>query len=218
MKKSFLVVGAGRFGKSVALAIGEAGHDVMVVDKDEPLIQEISNEVTDAVAADATSENCIKAIGVRDFDAVVLAIGSDIQASIMTSILLIENEARYVAAKAQTDLHGKVLEKIGVNRVVHPERDMGHKIARSLIAPTIIDMIELSEEYSVVEITAPAEMVGKSLLELNLRAHHGISVIALRRNSGGKTNISPIAEDLVEENDIIVAIGDNKNLHKLGWL
>ncbi len=87
-----------------------------------------------------------------------------------------------------------------------------------MIAPSIIDMIELSEEYSVVEITAPAKMVGKSLLELNLRASHGISVIALRRNSGGKTNISPTAEDRVEENDIIVAIGDNKNLHKLGWL
>ncbi len=218
MKKSFLVIGAGRFGKSVALAIGEAGHDVMVVDKDEALIQEISSEVTDAVATDATSESCIKAIGVRDFDAVVLAIGSDIQASIMAAIILIEKEARYIAAKAQTDLHGKVLEKIGVNRVVYPERDMGHKIAHSLIAPSIIDMIELSEEYSVVEIAAPAKMVGKSLLELNLRARYGISVIGLRRNNVGNTIISPTAEDIVEENDIIVAIGDNKNLHRLGWL
>jgi len=218
LKKSFLVIGAGRFGKSVALAIGEAGHDVMVVDKDEALIQEISSEVTDAVATDATSESCIKAIGVRDFDAVVLAIGSDIQASIMAAIILIEKEARYIAAKAQTDLHGKVLEKIGVNRVVYPERDMGHKIAHSLIAPSIIDMIELSEEYSVVEIAAPAKMVGKSLLELNLRARYGISVIGLRRNNVGNTIISPTAEDIVEENDIIVAIGDNKNLHRLGWL
>lgn len=218
MKKSFLVIGAGRFGKSVARTIDKAGHDVLVVDKDEALIQDISSEVTDAIVADATSESALKAIGIRDFDAVVLAIGFDVQASIMAAILLIEKEARYIVAKAQTDLHGKVLDKIGVNRVVYPERDMGHKIARSLIAPTIIDMIELSDEYSVVEITAPAEMVGKSLLELNLRALHGISVIALRRNNGGKTNISPIAGDLVEENDLIVAIGDNKNLHKLGWI
>ena len=136
----------------------------------------------------------------------------------LAAILLTEMEAKYIVAKAQTDLHGKVLEKIGINRVVYPERDIGHKVARSLIAPTIIDMIELSEEYSVVEIEAPAEMVGKSLLELNLRARYGISVIALRRNSGGKTNISPVAGDLVENKDIIVAIGDNKNLHKLGWL
>jgi len=218
LKKSFLVIGAGRFGKSVARTLFAAGHDVMVIDKEETLIQQISNEVTDAIAADITSETCVKAIGVRDFDAVVLAIGFDVQASIMAAILLIEKEAKYIVAKAQTDLHGKVLEKIGINRVVYPERDMGQKIARSLIAPTIIDMIELSDEYSVVEVKAPAEMVGKTLLELNLRARYGVSVIAFRRNSGGKTNISPVAEDVVEANDIIVAIGENKSLHKLDWV
>jgi trk system potassium uptake protein TrkA len=218
LKKSFLVIGAGRFGKSVAQTIYAAGHDVMVVDKDETLIQQISSEVTDAITADITSESCVKALGVRDFDAVVLAIGFDIQASIMAAILLIEKEAKYIVAKAQTDLHGKVLDKIGVNRVIYPERDMGHKIARSLIAPTIIDMIELSDDYSVVEVKAPPEMVGKTLLELNLRARYGISVIAFRRNSGGKTNISPVADDIVKENDIIVAIGENKSLQKLEWI
>jgi trk system potassium uptake protein len=218
LKKSFLVIGAGRFGKSVAQTIYGAGHDVMVVDKDETLIQQISSEVTDAISADITSESCVKALGVRDFDAVVLAIGFDIQASIMAAILLIEKEAKYIVAKAQTDLHGKVLDKIGVNRVIYPERDMGHKIARSLIAPTIIDMIELSEDYSVVEVKAPPEMVGKTLLELNLRARYGISVIAFRRNNGGKTNISPVANEIVEANDIIVAIGENKSLQKLEWI
>lgn len=218
MKKSFLVVGAGRFGKSVARTLYGEGHDVMVVDKDEDLIQQISTEVTDAVSADITSESCVKALGVRDFDAVVLAIGFDVQASIMAAILLIEKEAKYILAKAQTDLHGKVLEKIGVNRVIYPERDMGQKIARSLIAPTIIDMIELSDDYSVVEVKAPPEMVGKTLLELNLRALYGISVIALRRNNGGHTNISPVADDIVETGDIIVAIGENKYLQKLEWV
>lgn len=218
MKKSFLVIGAGRFGKSVAQTLYEAGHDVMVVDKDETLIQQISSEVTDAVSADITSEACIKALGVRDFDAIVLAIGFDVQASIMAAILLIEKEAKYIVAKAQTDLHGKVLEKIGINRVIYPERDMGHKIARSLIAPTIIDMIELSDDYSVVEVKAPPEMVGKTLLELNLRARYGISVIAFRRNNGGKTNISPVADDIVEAGDLIVAIGNNKSLQKLEWI
>lgn len=218
MKKSFLVIGAGRFGKGVVHTLHESGHNVMVIDKDETLIQQISSEVTEAISADITSESCIKALGVRDFDAVVLAIGFDVQASIMAAILLIENEAKYIVAKAQTDLHGKVLDKIGVNRVVYPERDMAHKIARSLIAPTIIDMIELSDEYSVVEVKAPEEMVGKTLIELNLRARYGISVIAFRRNNGGKTNISPIAEDVVEANDIIVAIGENKHLQKIGWV
>lgn len=218
MKKSFLVIGAGRFGRSVARTLYEAGHDVMVVDKDETLIQQISNEVTDAIAADITAERCVKALGVRDFDAVVLAIGFDVQASIMAAILLIEKEAKYIVAKAQTDLHGKVLAKVGINRVIYPERDMGHKIARSIIAPTIIDMIELSKDYSVVEVKAPPEMVGKTLFELNLRARFGVNVIAFRRKNGGKTNISPVADDLVEADDIIVAIGENKDLHKLGWL
>ena len=218
MKKSFLVIGAGRFGKSVALTLYEAGHDVMVVDKNKDLIQEISGDVTEVAYADMTSENCIKAIGVRDFDAVVLAIGFDVQASIMAAILLIEKDAKYIVAKAQTDLHGKVLDKIGVNRVVYPERDMGQKIAHSLIAPTIIDMIDLSDEYSVVEVKAPAKMIDKSLLELDLRAKYGISIIALRRSNGGGTNISPAADDVIGENDLIVAIGRNKPLQKLGWL
>ncbi len=218
LKKSFLVIGAGRFGKSVARTLYSEGHDVMVIDKDEALVQQISAEVTDAASADITSESCVKALGVRDFDAVVLAIGFDVQASIMAAILLIEKEAKYIVAKAQTDLHGKVLEKIGVNRVIYPERDMGYKIARSLIAPTIIDMIELSDDYSVVEVQAPAEMVGKTMLALNLRARYGISVIALRRNNGGSTNISPVADDVVEAGDIIVAIGENKSLQKLEWV
>lgn len=217
MKKSFLVIGAGRFGKSVAHTFNELGHDVMLVDKDEALVQLMSNEVTNVLIADVTSESCLKSLGVRNFDAVVLAIGYDIQASIMTAILLIELGAKYVVSKAQTELHGKVLQKVGVNRVVYPERDMGHKLARSLIAPTIIDMIELSDDFSVVEVSAPKEMIGKSLLELNLRARYGISVIALRRNNGGKTLISPVAEDIIEENDVIVAIGENKNLNKLEW-
>jgi len=218
LKKSFLVIGAGSFGNSVACTLYGEGHDVMVVDKDETLIQQISSEVTDAVAADITSESCVGALGVRDFDAVVLAIGVDVQASIMAAILLIEREARYIVAKAQTDLHGKVLEKIGVNRVIYPEREMGHKIARSLIAPSIIDMIDLSNDYSVVELRARADMVGKSLQELNLRSRYGISVIALRRNNGGETNISPLAEEVVETGDIIVAIGENRGLRKLKWI
>jgi trk system potassium uptake protein len=217
-KKSFLIIGVGRFGSSVALTLSGYGHDVMVVDSDEALIQQISPDVTNAVVADAASESSMKALGVKDFDAVVLAIGFDIQASIMAAILLIELDAQYVVAKSQTDLHGKVLSKIGVNRVVYPERDMGQKLAHSLIAPTIIDLIELSDDYSVVEVSAPAEMVGKTLQELNLRSRYGISVIALRRDGRSKTNISPAAEDMIKSDDVIVAVGENKYLKKLEWI
>lgn len=216
--KSFLIIGAGRFGLSVALTLSGYGHDVMVVDSDESLVQKISPDLTNAVVVDATSESGLKSLGVRDFDAVVLAIGFDIQASIMAAILLVEMKAPYVVAKAQNDLHGKVLSKIGVNRIVYPERDMGQKLAHSLIAPTIIDLIELSDDYSVVEVNAPSEMVGKTLQNLNLRARYGISVIALRREGRSRTNISPAAEDVIKSDDVIVAVGENKYLKKLGWI
>ncbi len=217
MGKSFLVVGAGSFGTSVAHTLMELDHNVMVIDSDETLVQQISSEVTDAITADASSETSLEAIGVEDFDAIVVAIGVDIQASIMAVILLIELGAKYIVAKAQSELHGKVLRKIGVNQVVYPERDMGQKLARTLIAPTIIDMIELSDDYSIVEVQAPKEMIGKTLLEINLRARYGVSVIALRRSNGGKTIIAPVADDKIEENDIIVALGENSDLSKLDW-
>lgn len=215
--KQFLVIGAGRFGSSVARSLYKQGHDVMVMDNDEEKVQQYSNEVTNAVKADASSESCLEAIDVKHFDTVVLAIGDDMQASIMAAILLIELKAKRIVAKARTELHGKVLDKVGVNQVVFPERDMGQKLARSLIAPTIIDMIELSDDYSVVEVNAPENMVGKSLKKINLRARYGISIIALRRNNGNKTIISPVAEEIINKEDIIVAIGENRCLKKMEW-
>ena len=133
MAKQFLVIGAGRFGSSVARTLYDLGHDVMVVDSDDALVQEISDYVTHAVQADASSEPALRAMGIRDFDCVIVAIGQDVQTSIMACILLIEMGARYIVAKAQTELHGKVLRKLGVNRVVFPERDMGQK--RLISAP-----------------------------------------------------------------------------------
>lgn len=218
MRKQFMVIGAGRFGASVARTLIEMNHDVLVVDKDETMIQQISAEVTDAVTADAASEKAMQALGVNNFDAIVLAIGDDVQASIMAAILLIELKARYIVAKAQSDLQGKVLSKVGVHRVVFPERDMGIKLAHSLIAPTIIDMIELSDQYSVVEVSAPKDMIGKTLKELDLRGRYQISVIALRQDHGSKTNISPAVDDRLSGGDLIIAIGENKALKKLEWI
>ncbi len=218
MRKQVMVIGAGRFGSSMARTLVELGHDVLVVDKNHDLIQEISADVTNALIANAASESGIQALGVNNYDAIVLAIGNDEQASIMAAILLIEAGAGYIVAKAQNDLHGKVLSKIGVHRIIYPERDMGHKIAHSLFAPTIIDLIELSSDYSVVEVSAPEEMVGQTLKTLDLRARFGVTVIALRRNHGSKTNISPAAEDKVMKGDLIVAIGENKALKRLEWI
>lgn len=212
-RKSFAVIGMGRFGTSVALSFSRLGHDVLVIDSDEKKIQDISEQVTHAVQADATNEHALKALAITNFDAVVVGIGIDLQASILTSILLKEMGVKYILARAQTDLHGKVLEKIGVDRVVFPERDMGLRIARSLASTNILDFIDFSPNYSVTEFIAPKKMLGKTLQELGLRAKHGINVIAIR--SGDHINISPLADDLIEKEDLLIVIGENKIMEKL---
>ncbi|NLJ56251.1 MAG: TrkA family potassium uptake protein [Firmicutes bacterium] len=211
-KKSFAVIGAGRFGTSVALSLTKMGHDVLVIDSDEKKIQELSDRVTHAVQADTTNEHVLKTLGITNFDAVVVAIGTSLQASVLTSIILKELGAKYILSKAQTDLHGKLLEKIGVNRVIFPERDMGLRIARSLSSTNILDFIEFSPDYSVTEFIAPLKMHGKTLGGLHLRAKHGVNVIAIR--SGEKINISPLADDIIRKGDLLIVIGENRVLEK----
>ncbi len=216
-KKQFLVLGTGQFGTSVARTAYDLGHDVMVIDRDETEVQSITPHVTHAAQADAASEEVLQSLGIADFDLVVVAFGQELQSSIMASLVLKELGARFIVAKAQNDLHGKVLAKIGVDQVVFPERDMGHKLVHSLIKNNIIDLIELSPDYSIVEVVAPPELIDRSLQEAGLRARFGVNVIALRR-PGTQINLSPAARDMIRANDIIVAIGDNKALHRLGWL
>lgn len=212
-QKVFAVIGAGRFGSQLALALMEMGHDVLIVDKDENKVQQLSDKVTHAVQADSTNEEVLKSLGITNFDVVVVGIGVDIQASILTSLNLKELGAKYVVAKAMTALHGKVLEKIGVDRVVYPERDMAIRIARQLSSSNILDCIDFSPDYSITEFIAPKSMVGKSLRELALRAKYGINVIAIR--SGKEINISPLADDVIKGNDLLVVIGKNKVLEKI---
>ncbi len=218
MAKQFLVIGAGLFGTSVAKTLYGLGHDVMIVDEDKDLIQQVSSEVTNAAIADTSNEASLKALGIDEYDAVILAIGHDMQASIMTAILLVDMGAKKTVAKAQTELHGKVLSKIGINQIVFPERDMGQKLAHSLNAPSVIDLFELSDDYSVVEVNAPEGMTGKTLAELDLTGVYGVSIIALRRNNGEKPLVTPTAEDIIKADDIIVAVGENKGLKKLEWI
>ncbi|NLL20331.1 MAG: TrkA family potassium uptake protein [Firmicutes bacterium] len=212
-KKSFAVIGAGRFGENLALSLSEMGHDVLVFDADEKKVQELSYQVTHAVQGDSTNEETLKTLGITNFDVVVVAIGVDLQASILTSLILKDLGVKYIIAKAQNALHGKVLEKIGVDRVVFPEKDMGIRIARQLAAYNVLDCIDLSPDYSVTEFIAPKKMEGKSLGELGLRARYGINVIAIR--SGEKINISPLADYMISKGDLLIALGENKVMEKL---
>lgn len=211
--KQYVVIGCGRFGSSVARTLYNMGHDVLAIDSSEEIIQYISEEVTHAIQADATDENVLKSLGIRNFDVAIITIGSNIQASIMTTLMAKELGVKYVVAKAHSEIHAKLLFKIGADRVVFPERDMGIRVAHNLVSGNILDYIELSPEYSIIEITAPSEWIGKTLLDLNVRSKYGINVMAIKHDS--QINISPTATDCIKDGDILVVIGRNKDLEKL---
>ncbi|WP_160034960.1 potassium channel family protein [Paenibacillus sp. An7] len=212
-KKQYAVIGMGRFGSSVANVLSDMGFDVLAIDRDEQRTQEISNVVTHAVSADSTDEEALRALGIRNFDVVVVSIGEDIQASILTTLILKDMGITTLVVKAKTELHGKVLEKIGADKVVYPERDMGMRVAHHLASPNILDYIELSDDYSILEMKASSNMVGQNLKQLDIRARYGCNVIAIRR--GTQMNISPYAEDSILQNDVLIIVGHKDNLSKM---
>ena len=211
--KQFVVLGLGRFGHSVAKTLYALGNDVLAIDMDGDLVQEISDSVTHAVQLDATHENALRSLGLRNFDVAVVTIGSNIQASVMATLLVKELGVKYIIAKGHSDLHAKVLYKIGADRVVLPEKDMGVRVAHNLVSASIVDYIELSPDYSIMEIQALDEWDGKTLDELRLRSKYGINVMAIK--NGDEINLTPSAQDKVNAKDVIVAIGSAEDLSKL---
>jgi len=211
--KQFLVIGAGRFGGSIATTLYNMGHDVLIVDQEEEPINQIADSVTHAILGNASDERTIKSIGASNFDVCVIAMGSDIQSSILMTIMLKESGAKYVVAKAQNELHAKVLYKVGADKVVFPERDMGAKLAQSLVASNIMDYIELSPEYSIVEISSLDEWIGNSLKDINMREKYGVNVMAIKK--GDNINVSPTAASIIEQDDVLIVIGHNNDLSSL---
>ena len=211
--KQFVVIGLGRFGASVAKTLYALGHDVLAIDMDEDLVQDISDSVTHAVQLDATDESALRTLGIRNFDVAVVTIGANIQASIMATLLVKELGVKYIIAKGNSDIHAKVLYKIGADRVILPEKDMGVRVAHNLVSSSILDYIELSPDYSIIEIESPKEWHKQSIRDLSLRSKFGINVMAIKK--GHDVNISPYAEDIIEPGDIVVAIGSADDLAKL---
>ncbi|MTI69777.1 MAG: TrkA family potassium uptake protein [Firmicutes bacterium] len=211
--RQFVVIGCGRFGTSVAETLYNLGYDVLAIDKSEEKVQEISDKVTHAVQADAIDETTLKTLGIRNFDVAVVTIGSDMQASIMATLIAKELGVKLVIAKAQNELHAKVLEKTGADRVVFPERDMGSRVAHNLVSSNILDYIEFAPDYSIVEVTVMKDWENKALKDLNLPTEYGINVIAIKRDQ--EMNISPYADDLIKKGDVLIVIGANKDLRKL---
>ena len=212
MSKEYVVIGLGRFGGSIVRELNALDMDVMAIDADEARVNEYSAIATHAVIADTTDEAVMKSLGIRNFDHVIVAIGENIQASTLTTLILKELGVKKVTAKAQNDYHAKILNKIGADTVVHPERDMGRRIAHNVASASVLDYLELSDEYSIVEIKAGERLAGNSILELDVRANFGINIIAVKR--GKDIIVAPDPNENIEYHDILIVIGHDNDLNR----
>jgi trk system potassium uptake protein len=212
MKKEFAVIGLGRFGGSICQSLSEEGLEVMAIDVDEDKVNEFANIASHAVVGDTTDETVLKSIGIRNFDHVIVAIGDNIQASILTTIILKELGVKDITVKATNDYHEKVLSKIGADRIVHPERDMGRRIAHKIVSNNVLDYLELSDEHSIVEIVANHRLYGHSIIDLDIRAKYGINIVAIKRNKD--IIVSPQANEIIQKNDILIVIGADADINR----
>ena len=211
--KSYLVIGLGRFGSQLARALCRQGCEVLAMDLSAELVSQVANDVTHAVVGDAQDKEVLKAVGAKEFDCGIIAIGGDLAASVLVTMNLKELGLPHIICKAHDETHRRVLEKLGADRVVIPEQEHAERLARSLSSHNVLDYIELSEEYGIIEIPAPASWSGKSLKELNVRAKLGLNILAIRRE--GKINVSPGAEFTFAQKDILVVLGDRTALKKV---
>lgn len=206
--KQYLVVGLGRFGSELAAELYRQGAEVFAVDRDMDAVAALQGKLTDVMQADAQDEDVLRRIGVAEFDAAIVAIGSDVQAGSIITMMLKEMGAKYVIAKANDDFHGRMLTKLGADKVIYPARDMGQRIAHNLVSDRILDFIELSPDYSLMEMQPHAEWIGKTLGELQLRQKHRINVVAVR--SGDAVNALPDQNTLLCERDVMLVVAQTE--------
>ncbi|MGG0655395.1 potassium channel family protein [Rummeliibacillus pycnus] len=206
----YAVIGLGRFGISLARRLVEAGQEVLGIDVDEERVEEAESFVTHAVVADATEEKALTSLSISNFDCVILAIGNDLQSNILTAMLLKDLGVKKLIAKALGKRHGKLLDKIGADWIIFPERDMGERVANQLLSPNMLNYIELSKEYNIEEIMIPSNLAEKTLKELDIRAQYNVTAIALIRDEN--ILISPPADEVIHQKDILVLIGKTEDL------
>lgn len=223
MKKHYAVIGLGRFGFSVAKTLAKYDAEVIAIDSEEERVKKAADFVAYAVQLDAIDEKALRSVGVQNVDTAIVSIGENIEASILVVMLLKELGIRNIIAKAVTTLHGKVLKNLGVDRIIFPERDMAVRVAHSLIRPSVLEQLELSQEYSIVELPTPGNLIGKTLKDTQLRTRYGVNLIAIKRkittDKGiikDSWNVNPLPTDTIEKEDILVLIGLNEDLDKMG--
>ena len=211
--KSFAIIGIGTFGRSVATTLCKLGHEVLAMDISEDRVRDIADHVTAAVQINVTDERAMRQVGIRNFDCVIISVGEDIRASILATVLCKEMGAKHVVAKASDDMHAKILLKTGADSVVRPEHESGVRLARSLVSDSVIDYLDLSDEYSIHEMRIPRVWVDKSIMKIDVRRNYGISIIAIRMVGRIIVDIDP--EQPLKADDILVMIGSNKSLKKV---
>ena len=209
--KSFIVIGLGRFGTETAKSLCRQGCEVLVVDNKNELVQQLSNDVTQAVVGDARDKEVLRALGVQDFDCGIVAIGNSLADSVLATMNLKELGVPYVVCKAYDETHSQVLKKLGADKVVIPEKENADRLAKSLASSNVLDYIELSEDYGIVEVPAPKSWLDKSLKELNIRAKLGVNILAVKRD--GDITVSPAAEFRITAGDVVVVLGDSQSLN-----
>lgn len=203
----------------MATTLADLGHDVVGVDGSEERVRQLADTITQAIQLDATDERALRAAGINDVDVAVVSIGENIESSLLVVMQLKELGIKTIVAKAVTPLHGRILEKLGVSRVIFPEREMAIRVAHSLVMPNVIDYIELSKDFSIVELPAPKAFVGQTLKQLELRPRYGLTLIAIKRRAqaGGPeiTNVAPTADERIAEGDTLSLLGSNERIAQL---
>jgi len=214
--KQFLVVGMGRFGTSLAKTLYSNGKSILAIDKNEEKIQEnINNNIIEnAISVDATDILELKNLGINNFDVAFVCIGTEMQSSILVTLTLKELGIPKIIAKALSRQHGRVLEKVGADEVIYPEIHMGKKVALKEISPNLIEHMQLSDEYTVIEVKAPAKFLNKTLIELDLRKNYNLNIIAIKRENNGM-EITPMGDSLLNKGDKIIAIANVKTAKEL---
>ncbi|NPB03278.1 MAG: TrkA family potassium uptake protein [Thermotogae bacterium] len=221
------VIGLGRFGSALADELIERGHEVVVIDKDEKLVQKFVGKTDTAIVADATDDTVLRSIGIQDMDAVVVAIGDDVEASVLVCISLMDLGAKRIIAKAEDERHARILNRIGVSRVVQPERDSAYHLADLLSYPTLADRFNISEEHAIVEIKAPKSFIGKRIRDLDLRKRYNVLIIGIRRknpvfNSKGEIEdvketflAPPDPDEEIEDGDVLVLLSPKSAIDEI---
>ena len=213
--KTYVVIGLGRFGTAVATELCNLGHEVLAIDGSEDRVQNVADRVTHAVVGDARDPAVLRALGVRNYDCAIVAVADDVGNSALITMNLKDIGIKEVIAKAQSHVHQKVLQKIGANRVVFPEHETGVKLAQSLSSSNILNFIELSDDFGIVELTAPKVWQGHSLKDLDVRAKFGVNVIAIRKGESAELEVAPGAAYVVAPGDVVVTLGRNENISRL---